>query len=300
MSVTPPLHHRAVVLGGSVFIGKAIVEELLAAGYAVSTINRCVTPATFSGQVSRICADRRDSNAYSRVLQKVEADVVVDVTAYAEVHTRVAVDAFRGRIDRYVHISTASVYRWPFPSPVAENWPLVEDDGDDYSLGKADCERCLAATPVSLLPWTILRPPWIYGPDDPIGRELWFQKRILAKQPIPLPHGHTWWYQNLHVRDLAAACRAVLSNPVTIGATFNVAGAPFAMETYLDTAASLLGVRPIIERVSPDAPPERHPYWFVGGSLVLDTRRMEQELGFMPNISLEAGLMSALASKTQP
>jgi len=99
------------------------------------------------------------------------------------------------------------------------------------------------------------------------------------------------------VRDLAAACLAVLSSDKAVGAIYNVAGQAFTLEAYLDTASRILGVNPRIERVPHCATEDLPPYGFGSGSLVLDTQRIEDQVGFFPAIDLNEGLRTAITGE---
>lgn len=289
---------RAAVLGGTGFIGHAVVEELLRRGCAVTTVNRGLTPAVFSGPVARIRADRGDPASYARALAEIEADAVIDVTAYLPGETQIALEAFRGRVGRFVHISTLSVYAWPFPCPVAEDWPLETDPARAYGFAKAECERAVQAVSPADLPWTILRLPAIYGPRDPHYREAGLFHRISAGEPVYLPP-RPYLCQNLFVGDAARAAAGLLEAPRSAGRAYNAGGTPFLLEDYAGFLAEIMGKplrtvrasRPVLERDGCD--PERTPYWFEG-DLALDVRRILEETGFQPEVDPERGLRLSL------
>jgi 2'-hydroxyisoflavone reductase len=289
---------RAAVLGGSGFIGFAIVEELLRRGYSVTTVSRGRTPADFSGSVARIRADREDPVGYARALAGVEAEAVIDVTAYLPGETKAALEAFRGRVGRFVHISTLSVYAWPFPCPVAEDWPLEPDSARAYGFGKAECERAVQAVSTADLPWTILRLPAVFGPRDPHYREAGLFRRISSGGPVYLPP-RPYLCQNLYVGDAARAAADLLESPVAPGRAYNAGGPPFLLEDYAGLLAEIMGKplvtvrasRRVLEREGLD--PDRTPYWFEG-DLVLNTRRILEETGFRPEVGLERGLRLSL------
>lgn len=294
---------RAAVLGGSGFVGYAVTEGLLRAGFSVVTVNRGRTPASFSRPVERIRADREDPESYARALAGIGAEAVVDVTAYRPEETRVAVEAFRGRIRRFVHISTLSVYRWPFPCPVAEDWPLETDPGKTYGFGKAGCERVLLAEPVSALPWTILRLPAIFGPRDPHYREMGLLRSLMAGDPVFVPE-RPFLCQNIFVRDAASAVRRLIETPAATGRAYNAGGPPFRLEDYAGLAARLSGKPLRLKRISRRAleregiDPDETPYFFEG-DLVLDTRRIREEAGFEPGSDLEQALQMTLDDLTR-
>ncbi len=289
---------RVAVLGGSGFIGHAVVEALLDKGCRVLTVNRGVTPVRYSMPVERFVADRRCPDDYARVLAGLDVEAVVDVTAYHAEETRSVVASFAGRIERLVHISTLSVYRWPLPCPVQEGAPLEDDPRRDYGYGKAACERLLFSQPTERMPWTALRLPAVFGPGDPYSREAFLLGRILQDNTIvvpPRPH----LCQNLFAADAARAVCALLESPLAVGRVYNAGGTPFTLEGYVDLIAGLAG-RPARKMrasarvlVRDGADPQKIPYYFEG-DVVLDTRRIRDEIGFVPLWSMEKALAATL------
>jgi len=289
---------KVAVLGGSGFIGHAIVEELIRHGYRVTTVSRGQTPVSCAGPVERVTADRRDASGFARALTEVDADCVVDVTAYRADETRIAIDAFRNRVGRFIHIGTLSVYRWPFPCPVAEDWPLEEDPFNHYGFHKAGCERAILSEPVEGLPWTILRLPAVFGPRDPFSREARLCRQIIEERPVIVPM-QPFLCQNLFVGDAALAVRLLLESPQTAGRVCNAGGPPFTLEDYVELLAGLLGRQPLMMRASAQvlaqsgADLRKVPYFFEG-DLVLDSRRIRDMAAFEPAFGLEQALRLTL------
>jgi nucleoside-diphosphate-sugar epimerase len=286
------------VLVGSRFIGHAIVEALLEKGRRVITINRGMTPADYSGPVQHVRADRGDPAGYARVLAGIDADAVVDVTAYAPAETQVALDAFRGRLDRFVHIGTLSVYRWPLDCPAGEEAPLENDASNAYGFQKAACERLVFSEPTTSLPWTILRLPPVFGPRDPASREACLYRRILQGKAIVVPP-RPYQCQNLFVADAARAVCSLIEHPRAAGRVYNAGGPPFTLERYVELLAAHAGQPPQMMRAGTrvltrsGADPQRIPY-FYEGHLVLDTRLIRDEIGFEPAWSMKKALAATL------
>ncbi|MDP2156527.1 MAG: NAD-dependent epimerase/dehydratase family protein [Nitrospirota bacterium] len=289
---------RIAVLGGSRFIGHAIVEALLEDGCSVITVNRGCTPVNYSGPVERIVADRKDSAGYARALAGIDVDCVVDVTAYCANETRVVLDAFRNRLERFIQISTLSVYRQPFPYPISEDGPLETDVFHAYGFHKAECERILISESEDHFPWVILRLPAVFGPRDPSSREAYLYRQILGDKAIVVPQ-RPFLCQNLFVADAAGAVLSLLKSPKAARRTYNVGGQPFVLEEYVKILAGFMGREPRMMRAAgrvlkqSGADLQRIPYFFEG-DLVLETMQIRDDIGFEPAWDLEHGLSVTL------
>ena len=289
---------RVAVLGGSRFIGHAVVEALLEKGCRVTTVNRGVSPVSYSGPVAHVIADREDPACYAGALANIDADCVVDVTAYHAGQTRVVLNAFRGRLNRLVHISTLSVYRRPLPCPVREDAPIETNPFNAYGFQKAECERLLFSEPPARLPWTILRLPAVFGPADPSSREAYLYRQILHGKPIVVPP-RPYQCQNLFVADAARAVCALIESARATGRVYNAGGLPFTLEEYVELLARLAVRRPQMMRATGQvleqsgADPQKIPFFFEG-DLVLDTRRISNEIGFEPAWNMKKALAVTL------
>jgi 2'-hydroxyisoflavone reductase len=113
---------RILVFGGTRFVGRAVVEQLLARGHELTLLNRGQSaPDLFPG-VARLTLDRRDVTL--ETLGSGSWDVVVDMNAYFPREIAAAVAALHGRVRRYVMCSTGSVYTGLESYPIAEDAPL--------------------------------------------------------------------------------------------------------------------------------------------------------------------------------
>ena len=112
---------KVLVLGGTRFIGRRLVESLLARGHRVTLFNRGQRLHPFGNRVSRVTGDRKNAADLARAAHA-GRDAVYDFLSFDAGDSRLAVEAFAGRTDHFVQISTCSVY-WctgDFPCPVSE------------------------------------------------------------------------------------------------------------------------------------------------------------------------------------
>jgi 2'-hydroxyisoflavone reductase len=215
---------RLLVLGGTRFAGRAVVEAALAGGHDVTTVNRGVSGQPGDG-VQALIADRTDKAALRAALGNDEWDAVIDTWSGAP---RVAADAcevLAGRTGHYGYVSSVSVYQWPFPVGVDENSPVVDADpdsesNDDYAAAKRGAELAVlrAFGDRALL----ARAGLILGPYENVGRLPWWLRRIERGGRVLAPGDPAAPTQYIDVRDLAAWLLAAAQQG-TAGA-FNAVG----------------------------------------------------------------------------
>jgi 2'-hydroxyisoflavone reductase len=173
---------RLLVLGGTSFVGRHLVEQALAHGHAVTLANRGVTAPRLFPDAEHRRIDRASGDYAS--LADGRWDATVDVSAYLPRSVREALAALDGRGGHYVQVSSVSVYDesrarqdedsplWPTPGPDTEQ---ITDE--TYGPLKAACERAaLAALGPSRV--AIVRPTYVVGPHDPTDRFTYWVRRV--------------------------------------------------------------------------------------------------------------------------
>lgn len=287
---------RALVLGGAGFIGVAACKELMRRG--VETIAAGRTERPYGTFTSYVAFDRSDDQQLKRTLEQVEPDVVLDLACYQPGDVTAVARHFHGA--RYVFVSTGAVY------PNLDGRPAREEDfvplaGEhpqslDYADGKRWCETFLDRE--TDLPWTVIRPPAVFGPADHSLRIAAYIQRVEDSGPLLVPvesyerqAGLSW------VKDTGYACALAcdLRKDLTHKA-YNVAFEGVSLRDLIEGIAQGLGeparLHPLPfaklpDGASPYGPdPRRH------AGYVLD--RARGELGFEPS-SLEDALAETLA-----
>jgi nucleoside-diphosphate-sugar epimerase len=161
---------RILVLGGTWFVGRAIVEDALHAGAEVTLFGRGKSGNDLFPGVTRLRGDR-DTGDYA-ALRGGSWDAVVDATGYVPRHVGQAMDALGDRVGRYLFISSGAVYRHeglrpgsdedaPRHAPVRDTEEL---DGETYGPLKVACEDDVVARYGRRA--TIVRPGKVAGPHD--------------------------------------------------------------------------------------------------------------------------------------
>jgi nucleoside-diphosphate-sugar epimerase len=211
---------RILVMGGTRFIGVYLTRMLVAAGHEVVLFNRGNRPSPVEG-VTQIHGDRTDASQLKAKLQGERFDVIFDNNGRELADTQPLVEIFAGKIQQFIYISSAGVYLKSAQMPHQEGDAV---DPKSRHRGKFETEAYLAEQGV---PYTSVRPVYIYGPQNYNPLESWFFDRLVHDRPIPIP-GHGQHLTQLgHCQDLAAALVAMVGHDRAIGQTYNISGDRF-------------------------------------------------------------------------
>jgi len=195
---------RLLTLGGTEFVGRAVVEAALGRGWDVTVLHRGrhAPPAG----VRPLLGDRTAADGLV-ALAEGEWDVVVDTWSAAPRAVRDAAQLLKGRVGRYVYVSSCSVYAWPQPAGHDESGPLVEDAFPD--AGQTDYARDKRGGELAVLDAfgedrsLLVRAGLILGPYENIGRLPWWLNRAARGGPVLAPGPRGLPLQYIDVRDLA-------------------------------------------------------------------------------------------------
>jgi 2'-hydroxyisoflavone reductase len=192
-----------LVLGGSGFVGPAVIEDALARGWSVTTFNRGRRPASPT-DVERLTGDRFHEADLS-VLSRRSFDLVVDTWAGAPRAVAASAALLAGSAERYLYVSSESVYEHP-PAPGAdESAPTVAASPDagatDYAADKRGAE--LAAEQAFGERALFARAATILGPRENRRRLPWWLLRMERGGEVLAPGPQARPLQYVDVRDLA-------------------------------------------------------------------------------------------------
>jgi 2'-hydroxyisoflavone reductase len=226
-----------LVIGGTGFIGRLLVLELLRHGHEVVLLHRR-NKHCFTKRVGNLVADRNDPAEVKKALGSLRFDAVYD-NAYDWERGTTAVQVegtarlFEGHVGRYVFMSSVAAYGDGLNHH--EGDPLAPDDhSSSYVRNKAMSERSLFRMHQrSGFPVVTLRPPYIYGPENPLYREAFFWDRMKINRPIILPSDGHRLMQFVYVHDLAELAVRVLEQRNAVGHAFNTANAKAITQSEL-------------------------------------------------------------------
>ena len=228
---------RILVLGGTQFLGRQVVEHALERGHAVTLFNRGRTHPELFPEVERLRGDRDgDLDA----LRGRDFDAVVDTSGYVPRIVRETIDAL-GDAGHYTFVSSISVYAdLSTPptedSPVAELTEETEDWREAYGELKADCEDVVRERfPDAFVP----RPGLIVGPWDPTGRFTYWPQRFAAGGRVLVPAPPYAPAQLIDARDLAGWI--VRAAEAGTGGTYNAVDRPTTRDVVFATCRDVAG-----------------------------------------------------------
>ena len=221
---------HALVIGGTRFIGRHTVSELLSAGYEVTIFNRGTHADPFEdeGRVAHIEGDRTNDSDLRRAGLDIAPDVVIDCVAYKPRDVHTAVDVFAD-VDAYVYVSSGSAYEADRVPKREGETPLhscsVEEATDDtdasYGPRKAEGDRAVFSAADRGVNAMSVRPTVVYGPHDYTERFDYWIDRVDTHDRVVVPGEGSSLWQLAYVGDVARALRIVAERG-TPGEAYNV------------------------------------------------------------------------------
>ena len=218
---------RILVIGGTQFIGRLLVSELLRAGHEVHILHRR-SRHSLGKRVHNLVADRNAAASVRKAVGSTRFDVVFD-NAYDWEHgtTGAQIEAtaqiFDGKVSRYVFMSSVAAYGDGLNHH--EGDALAPDDHPSaYARNKATSERALFRMHQrSGFPIVTLRPPFVYGPGNRFYREAFFWDRFRAGRTVILPSEGHRLMQFVYVKDLVDLAVKSMDLRNAVGHAFNAA-----------------------------------------------------------------------------
>jgi 2'-hydroxyisoflavone reductase len=259
---------RLLVLGGTLFLGRHVVEAALSRGHDVTVFTRGRRELPWSAGVEARTGDRDPRNAPGlAALESGEWDAAIDTSGYLPRVVAASAALLARRVQRYVFVSSVSVYADASRPGVDEDAPAAalddpasEDVPKHYGALKAACEAVVRERFATRA--TIVRPGLIVGPHDPTDRFAYWPARFVhprllgdraPQAVVPAPRERP--IQVIDARDLAAWMVALAERDVA--GTFN-ATSPAERWSFGDLVDTCFAAA--------SAPPE--PVWVDDAALV--------------------------------
>ncbi len=233
---------RILVLGGTSFVGRAIVADALERGHQLTLFSRGRTGAELFPEAERRVGDRESGDYAS--LSDGSWDAVVDVSGYLPRHVEQAAAALGTFAGRYLFISTGSVYdRLEAGEQMTEDTPRLAPErgteditGETYGPLKVACEDDVMSTFGDRA--TLVRPGIVAGPHDPTDRFTYWVRRAARGGQVALPGRPDQPVQVVDAGDLGRLCVQLLEDDQ--GGIYNAVGprTPTTMADLIQACAS--------------------------------------------------------------
>jgi len=217
-----------LLIGGTRFSGLYLWKELHKRGHEVTLFNRGKTslkpiPNESEEEFKKRVADtkfitgnRQDAGDLKAKLADKSFDVIYDMNGREASDTAPLVELFNGKVKHFVYMSSAGVYK---KSPIMPHFEVDAEDVKSRHKGKLETEALLKK---SGIPFTAIRPTYIYGPLNYNPLEEWFFARLDTGRIVSIP-GHGQHITGLgHVEDLATAMAQVIGRDHCKGQIYNI------------------------------------------------------------------------------
>ena len=302
--------HKPVIAltGATGFVGKALMWQLLAKGYKIQALAR--KPQDPMLNTKWVVGDLSNTESLNALCAG--ADTIIHVAGAIKAQNRDAfMDINEGGTLRLLDAARAAGFAKKGHVIHISSLAAREPELSDYSFSKHKAEEAVRAFEGA---WTILRPPAVYGPDDPETLKLF---KLMAQKIAPIAGSNENRFSLIHVDDLSNAIMAVMGQKACFGQCYEladeqregyrmadlakIAGKAFSHRIWhlpipkamLGTAAyinnlfsPLFGIVPIL---TPGKARElTHPDWVSRNNLLTDSGLWQ------PSITLDDGLPKVL------
>ena len=284
---------KILVMGGTRFVGKPLVAQLLSEGHQLTLFTRGKNPVPAG--VEHLCGDRSSAEGLA-ALQGRSFDVIVDSSGRTLDDSRAVIERTGAPSHRFLYVSSAGVYA------DSELWPLTEDsptDPQSRHSGKLDTEAWLSAEKI---PFTSFRPTYIVGAGNYNPVESWFFDRIVHGRTVPLPGDGTTITQLGHVNDLAAAMALSLGVDAAANRVYNCSSVQgITFRGLVAAAARACGKDPASVEIRSFDPSgldkkARKTFPLRMAHFLTDVTRVQRELAWTPAYSVEAAMADSYAN----
>ncbi len=226
---------KLLVFGGTLFVGRHMVEAAIRAGHEVTIFNRGKTNPDLFPEIEKLKGDR-DGGLSSLTGRRFDA--VLDVNGYVPRIVRDSAELLKDLVDHYIFISTGAVYQKPARVGYDESSPVetVEDEASEdvrahYGALKVLCEQQIEhAFPDRTL---VMRLGLVCGPYDESDRTTYWVSRVAQGGEMLAPGEPDQPIQVVDARDLADFAMLALEKKFT--GVYNCTGQSLTWEQWFNT-----------------------------------------------------------------
>ena len=279
-----------LIMGGSDFIGKSLAKHFIKHRHKVDVLT--TGRVDYEGVNRHFSCDRKNIEELENALKDNEYTYIYDMTVFLKSEIE---DLFkfvnRDTLKKYVVLSSSVVYK--------ESEKYISEDGEkelNPAYGKYGIEKVQAEHYIidSDIPYIIIRPTHIYGPENNLYRETYFFDRIREGKAIPVPSDRNEPVLNqfIYIDDFVRVLYSLTKND-KVREIYNVSTPQnITWKKLIETCGEVMGKEPIIKYVDSDKIKikERSYFPFKNTSCILEIEKLIDHGLYIPNILLEKGL----------
>lgn len=301
---------KVLIFGGSQFIGRNLVEQLIAdGGYDIWLFNRQISGADLFPNLNKIKGDRYTDDVKQIAHQN--WDYVIDLSAYFP-NSVTEILKQLGRVKKYILISSCSAYQVDDPSQTlkGEEAPLlactaeeaISEDLSTYGARKAECERRLKEADQDYL---ILRPALVYGQYDLTDRLYYWLYQTYHKSEFLIPEQGRRNFSSTYVMDLVQVIMLGLKHEKFCGSYNVTTTAQNSIGEIIRLAMRELNQKPDLVNASASFLHEREmaqwtdiPLWIEGDHFTFSNEKIKSSIDFKAS-SLAKSIKETIAYYAQ-
>ena len=206
---------KILVMGGTRFVGKSLVEKFLSKKIKVDIFTRGNKQIPIGANF--IKGDRNELKDIKQISNN-NYDYIFDISGRELKQTKLLINNFNTSFNRYIYVSSAGVYKGINEIPLLETDPI---DKESRHIGKFETEDWLIKENI---PFTSFRPTYIYGPNNYNKIENWFFERLINGKKMPIPGDGLLLTQLGHVSDLTDVMIKAIESEKAKNQIYNCSG----------------------------------------------------------------------------
>lgn len=294
---------KLLILGGTRFLGRNLIEKLLElneqqAQYEITLFNRGQSnPNIFSDvpNLKTVQGDRETDDI--KLIAKEDWDCVIDTSCFYPIPLNDLLERLRGKVGRYVLVSTSSHYNFEedMPVPTKEDWPLVDcteaqkidREMMTYNNRKAECERIISS--MDWLDKIILRPALVVGKYDYSDRLYHWFHRVQTQKQLLYPNDGKVRISYSDISDFARIMIQAIDVPHNFD-VYNASSYNASIGDVVKGAMKALDKSPELVNASIGFLAEHKikqwlelPLWLDTEFHIIDNSRLKKDFNFTPN-----------------
>ena len=289
---------KILVIGGSNFIGWHLVKRLNEISDNVVVFNRGNHDRSYPDWVKHIKGDRSERNQLRSLAAEEQFDVVFDMCTFNEEHAKDVVYALSGNVKKVVFISSSAAYTENQVLPLKEDAHCgFHPQWGAYGKAKYDAECVfLNAFNSEQFPVIIVRPSYVYGPDNTIDRETKLFDRITRNRPVLVPYSGDGVIQLGYIDDLCDALMAIAKAKTGVGEVYNISGNELiTLNGLVELVSCIVGIKASIYHVDPVKLgfTQRELFPFENNTYFTSIEKAQRDFEWSPKVGLYAGLTAS-------